>query len=165
MGRAARPTGHGLPRRLGQGVGGVGQREERGQAGPWLGKERGGSVGLLPLAGPVQGEGEGNAGPGQGVRGEKREGNRFSNLCLNGLNLDLRRIHHILGRVSKVKYKAVFEESFGGIHMNSRQNFHECSDGNFPGDIRKDSKGEFEGNSGESAWSLNRNFKRGIDGT
>ena len=113
----------------------------------------------------MQGEGEGNAGPGQGVRGEKREGNRFSNLCLNGLNLDLRRIHHILGRVSKVKYKAVFEESFGGIHINSRQNFHESSNGNFPGDIRKDSKGGFEGNSGESAWSLNRNFKRGIDGT
>jgi len=64
-----------------------------------------------------------------------------------------------------MKYKAVFEESFGEINMNSRRNFHECSDGNFPGDIRKDSKGEFEGNSGESAWSLNRNFKRGIDGT
>ena len=49
-----------------------------------VGQGEGGSVGLLPLAGPVQGEGEGNAGPGQGVRGEKREGNRFSNLCLNG---------------------------------------------------------------------------------
>ena len=61
-----------------------------------------------------------------------------------------------------MKYKAVFEESFGEIHMNSRQNFHECSDGNFSGDIRKDSKGKFGGNSGESAWSLNRNFKRGV---
>ena len=62
-------------------------------------------------------------------------------------------------------YKAVFEESFGGIHINSRRNFHECSDGNFPGDIWKNSKEEFGGNSGSSAWSLNRNFKRGIDGT
>ena len=125
----------------------AGWAEERseGRPGHGLARREGGSVGLLPLAGPVQGEGEGNAGPGQGVRGEKREGNRFSNLCLNGLNLDLRRIHHILGRVSKVKYKAMFEESFGGIHINSRRNFHECSDGNFPGDIRKDWKGEFEG--------------------
>ena len=75
------------------------------------------------------------------------------------LNLDLRRIHHILRRISQVKYKAVFEESFGEIHMNSRRNFLECSDGDF----RKDSKGKIWGeNSGESAWSLNRNFKRGV---
>ena len=40
------------------------------------------------------------------------------------LNLDLRRILHILRRISKMKYKAVFEESFREIHMNSRQNFH-----------------------------------------
>ena len=44
-----------------------------------------------------------------------------------------------------MKYKAVFEESFGEIHMNSRRNFHEWSDGNFSGDIQKDSKGEFGG--------------------
>ena len=44
-----------------------------------------------------------------------------------------------------MKNKAVFEESFEEIHMNSRQNFHECSDGNFSGDIRKDSKEEFGG--------------------
>ena len=50
VGRAAGPTGHGLPRRLGQGAGGAGQREERGQAGPWLGKERGG-LGWAPAAG------------------------------------------------------------------------------------------------------------------
>jgi len=62
--------------------------------------------------------------------------------------LDLRRIHHILRRVSKVKYKAVFEESFGVIHINSRRNFHECSDGNFSEDIRKVSKGKFEGKFG-----------------
>ena len=140
----------------------AGWAEGRGERAEW-------SSGELGLLAPVQekeNEGEKReCWAGQGVRGEKREGNRFSNLCLNGLNLDLRRIHHILGRVSKVKYKAVFEESFGGIHINSRQNFHESSDGNFPGDIRKDSKGGFEGNSGESAWSLNRNFKRGIDGT
>ena len=61
------------------------------------------------------------------------------------LNLDLRRIHHILRRISKVKYKAVFKESFREIHMNSRQNFHECLDWNFLGDIRKDSKEEFGG--------------------
>ena len=45
-------------------------------------------MGLLQLAGPVQEKRKkgkrGSAGPGQGVRGEKREGNRFSNLCLNG---------------------------------------------------------------------------------
>ena len=64
------------------------------------------------------------------------------------LNLDLRRIHHIFRRISKVKYKAVFEESFGEIHINSRRNFHECSDGNFSGDIRKDSKGKFGGKFG-----------------
>ena len=61
------------------------------------------------------------------------------------LNLDLRRIHHILRRISKVKYKVVFEESFGEIHINSRRNFHECSDGNFSEDIRKVSKGKFGG--------------------
>ena len=44
-----------------------------------------------------------------------------------------------------MKYKAVFEESFGEIHMNSRRNFHECSDGNFSGDIWKNSKEEFGG--------------------
>ena len=43
-----------------------------------------------------------------------------------------------------MKYKAVFEESFGVIHINSRRNFHECSDGNFSEDIRKDLKGKFE---------------------
>ena len=53
---------------------------------------------------------KGSAGPGQGVRGEKREGNIFFNLCLYGLNLVLRRIHHILRRISKMKYKALFEE-------------------------------------------------------
>jgi len=62
--------------------------------------------------------------------------------------LDLRRIHHILRRVSKVKYEAVFEEFFGVIHINSRRNFHECSDGNFSEDIRKVSKGKFEGKFG-----------------
>jgi len=61
------------------------------------------------------------------------------------LNLDLRRIHHILRRISKVKYKAVFEESFGEIHMNSRRNFHECSDGNFSGDIWKKLEGRIWG--------------------
>ena len=65
------------------------------------------------------------------------------------LNLDLRRIHHILRRISKVKYKAVFEESFGEIHINSRRNFHESSDGNFSGDIQKDLKEEFGGKFGE----------------
>ena len=65
------------------------------------------------------------------------------------LNLVLRRIHHILRRISKMKYKAVFEESFGEIHMNSRRNFHECSDGNFSGDIWKNSKEEFRGKFGE----------------
>jgi len=78
------------------------------------------------------------------------------------LNLDLRRIHHILRRISKVKYKVVFEEPFGEVHMNSRRNFHECSDGKFSGDIWKNSKEEFGGNSGSSAWSLNRNFKEGV---
>ena len=70
------------------------------------------------------------------------------------LNLDLRRIHHILRRISLVKYKAVFEESFGGIHINSRQNFHECSDGNFLGDIWKNSKEEFGGKFGEFCMEL-----------
>ena len=62
-----------------------------------------------------------------------------------------------------MKYKAVFEESFGEIHMNSRRNFHECSDGNFfQGIFRKTRRENLGGNSGESAWSFNRNFKREV---
>ena len=110
--------GHSLVRREGAQLGScAGWAEGRGERAKW-------SSGELGLLAPVQekeNEGEKReCWAGQGTRGEKREGNRFSNLCLNGLNLDLRRIHHILGRISKVKYKAVFEESFGGIHINSR---------------------------------------------
>ena len=55
-----------------------------GQAGPWP-EERSGELGLLAPVQEKENEGEKReCWAGQGVRGEKREGNIFSNLCLNG---------------------------------------------------------------------------------